>query len=78
MGGSGYVTEIASLQRCLEVVWYRGFNIVGSNYFKRKIYGSKKWIETTECAPLLCFCFYLQGKRDVSQVHGPMDRLVIK
>ncbi|KNA06347.1 hypothetical protein SOVF_181900 [Spinacia oleracea] len=86
-GGSGYVPEIASLQRWLEVAWQRGFDIVGSNYFKGKIYGTKKWIGTTECAALLCF-FGLRGKivdfdskgnkRDIGQVHGPMDRFLVR
>lgn len=86
-GGSGYVPEIGSLQRWLEVAWQRGFDVVGSNYFKGKIYGSKQWIGTTECAALLCF-FGLRAKivdfdskgdkRGEGRIHGPMDRFVVR
>ncbi|XP_021762477.1 zinc finger with UFM1-specific peptidase domain protein-like [Chenopodium quinoa] len=86
-GGSEYVPEIGSLQRWLEVAWQRGFDIVGSKFFKGEIYGSKKWIGTTECAALLCF-FGLRAKivdfdgkgnkRDVGRVDKPMDRFVAR
>lgn len=52
-GGSGYVPDIPSLQRWLEIAWERGFDVDGSQYFNQKIYGSKRWIGTTECAALL-------------------------
>ena len=51
-GGSGFVPDIPSLQRWLEIAWERGFDILGSNSFNQKIYGSRKWIGTTECATL--------------------------
>ncbi|KAL6955482.1 hypothetical protein U1Q18_031917, partial [Sarracenia purpurea var. burkii] len=51
-GGSGYVPDIASLQRWLEIAWERGFDMLGSSHFNRKIYGKKNWIGTTECATL--------------------------
>lgn len=52
-GGSGYVPDIPSLQRWLEIAWERGFDVAGSEQFNHVIYGSKKWIGTTECAALL-------------------------
>ncbi|KAJ4950804.1 hypothetical protein NE237_027636 [Protea cynaroides] len=51
-GGSGFVPDIPSLQRWLEIAWKRGFDAVGSNSFKQKIYGTREWIGTTECATL--------------------------
>ncbi|XP_042516016.1 zinc finger-containing ubiquitin peptidase 1 isoform X2 [Macadamia integrifolia] len=51
-GGSGFVPDIPSLQRWLEIAWKRGFDAVGSNTFNQKIYGSREWIGTTECAAL--------------------------
>ncbi|XP_057535386.1 uncharacterized protein LOC130813414 isoform X2 [Amaranthus tricolor] len=86
-GGTGFVPDIGSLQRWLEVAWRRGFDIVGSNSFKGKIYGSNKWIGTTECAAILC-SFGLRAKivdfdrkgrdKDVGRVCGPMDRFVVR
>ncbi|KAH9321741.1 hypothetical protein KI387_016380, partial [Taxus chinensis] len=52
-GGSGFIPDIASLQRWLEIAWQRGFDIMGADSFNFEIYGSKKWIGTTECAALL-------------------------
>lgn len=52
-GGCGFVPDIPSLQRWLEIAWERGFDTPGSNSFNQKIYGSRKWIGTTECATLL-------------------------
>lgn len=52
-GGSGFVPDIPSLQRWLEIAWERGFDAAGSDQFNHVIYGSKKWIGTTECAALL-------------------------
>lgn len=51
-GGSGFVPDIVSLQRWLEIAWKRGFDEVGSEHFNHKIYGSSSWIGTTECAAL--------------------------
>ncbi|RZC68664.1 hypothetical protein C5167_031903 [Papaver somniferum] len=51
-GGSGFVPDIASLQRWLEIAWQRGFDIDGSNSLKNEVYGTNKWIGTTECAAL--------------------------
>lgn len=51
-GGSGFVPDIPSLQRWLEIAWDKNFDIIGSNHFHDKIYGAKKWIGTTECATL--------------------------
>lgn len=51
-GGSGFVPDIPSLQRWLEIAWERGFDQIGSDSFNHKIYGSRKWIGTTECATL--------------------------
>lgn len=51
-GGSEFVPDIPSLQRWLEIAWERGFDALGSESFDHKIYGSKKWIGTTECATL--------------------------
>ncbi|CAL0319594.1 unnamed protein product [Lupinus luteus] len=52
-GGSGFVPDIPSLQRWLEIAWEKGFDTAGSAQFDNAIYGSKKWIGTTECAALL-------------------------
>ncbi|KAK7275914.1 hypothetical protein RIF29_17040 [Crotalaria pallida] len=52
-GGSGFVPDIPSLQRWLEIAWERGFDAPGSDQFNHAIYGMKKWIGTTECAALL-------------------------
>ncbi|XP_021909185.1 zinc finger with UFM1-specific peptidase domain protein isoform X2 [Carica papaya] len=52
-GGCGFVPDIPSLQRWLEIAWERGFDELGSNHFNKKIYGSTNWIGTTECAALL-------------------------
>ncbi|KAI8540564.1 hypothetical protein RHMOL_Rhmol09G0272900 [Rhododendron molle] len=51
-GGAGYVPDIVSLQRWLEIAWERGFDSLGSSHFNHKIYGKKNWIGTTECATL--------------------------
>ncbi|XP_077242033.1 peptidase C78, ubiquitin fold modifier-specific peptidase 1/ 2 isoform X2 [Tasmannia lanceolata] len=50
--GSGFIPDISSLQRWLEIAWEMGFDTFGSNSFNHKIYGSTKWIGTTECAAL--------------------------
>ncbi|OIV96896.1 hypothetical protein TanjilG_00478 [Lupinus angustifolius] len=52
-GGSGFVPDIPSLQRWLEIAWEKGFDPDGSAQFDNAIYGSQKWIGTTECATLL-------------------------
>ncbi|TKY56400.1 Zinc finger with UFM1-specific peptidase domain protein [Spatholobus suberectus] len=52
-GGSGFVPDIPSLQRWLEIAWERGFDAPGSDQFNHAIYGSKKWIGATDCAALL-------------------------
>ncbi|KAI3996767.1 hypothetical protein MKX01_041067 [Papaver californicum] len=86
-GGSGFVPDIASLQRWLEIAWQRGFDIDGSNSLKNKVYGPTKWIGTTECATLFRL-FGLRArivdfgskeiealyyeKRNVEQVYRPM------
>lgn len=51
-GGSGFVPDIPSLQRWLEIAWQRGFDKQGSEDFDRAIYGKRNWIGTTECATL--------------------------
>ncbi|XP_008810315.1 zinc finger-containing ubiquitin peptidase 1 isoform X2 [Phoenix dactylifera] len=51
-GGSGFVPDIPSLQRWLEIAWERGFDTPGSESFDHKIYGSRKWIGAIECATL--------------------------
>lgn len=51
-GGVGFVPDIPSLQRWLEIAWDKGFDPPGSNHFAQKIYGKKTWIGTTECAAL--------------------------
>lgn len=52
-GGSGFVPDIPSLQRWLEIAWEKGFDPPGAAQFDHVVYGSKKWIGTTECAALL-------------------------
>ncbi|RDY09827.1 Zinc finger with UFM1-specific peptidase domain protein, partial [Mucuna pruriens] len=51
--GSGFVPDIPSLQRWLEIAWERGFDAPGSDQFNHSIYGSRKWIGATECAALM-------------------------
>lgn len=51
-GGSGFVPDLPSLQRWLEIAWERGFDVVGSAHFNQSIYGSRSWIGATECAAL--------------------------
>ncbi|KAJ0968608.1 hypothetical protein J5N97_025525 [Dioscorea zingiberensis] len=52
-GGCGFVPDIPSLQRWLEIAWNKGFDSHGSETFSNKIFGSRKWIGTTECVALL-------------------------
>lgn len=51
-GGSGFVPDIGSLQRWLELAWAKGYDTPGSVDFDQKIYGKRDWIGTTECAAL--------------------------
>ncbi|KAL5738878.1 hypothetical protein ACOSP7_031639 [Xanthoceras sorbifolium] len=51
-GGFAFVPDISSLQRWLEIAWERGFDTIGSHHFNKTVYGSRKWIGTTECAAL--------------------------
>lgn len=51
-GGCGFVPDIASLQRWLELSWEKGFDAPGSDDFGNEIYGKTSWIGTTECATL--------------------------
>ncbi|XP_074282390.1 uncharacterized protein LOC141606910 [Silene latifolia] len=86
-GGSAFVPDIASLQRWLELAWHLGFDKPGSIYFKGKVYGSTKWIGTTECAAVF-HSFGLRakivdfdnsaGKTSVGRVCGPMDKFVVR
>nr|BAM64846.1 hypothetical protein [Beta vulgaris] len=78
---------IHEIERWLEVAWQRGFDTVGSKYFEGKIYGSSKWIGTTECAAVLC-SFGLRArivdfdskgvKNGVGRACGPMDKFVVR
>ncbi|KAF8042983.1 hypothetical protein BT93_A1347 [Corymbia citriodora subsp. variegata] len=90
-GGSGFVPDIVSLQRWLEIAWKRGFDEVGSEHFNHKIYGFSSWIGTTECAALFrsfglrtrivdfdSQSMGARGKRNAVQIHGPMDRYLAK
>ncbi|XP_073393978.1 uncharacterized protein [Physcomitrium patens] len=52
-GGCGFVPDILSLQRWVEVAWSKGFDSPGADYFNWEIGGTQKWIGTTECAALL-------------------------
>jgi hypothetical protein len=52
-GGCGFVPDILSLQRWVEVAWRKGFDTPGADYFNWEIVGTHKWIGTTECAALL-------------------------
>lgn len=51
-GDSRFVPDIASLQRWLEIAWERDFDALGYDHFNQNIYGSRKWIGTTESAAL--------------------------
>ncbi|KAI3720510.1 hypothetical protein L2E82_31497 [Cichorium intybus] len=83
-GGGGFVPDILSLQRWLEIAWEKGFDTAGSNDFDQKIYGKRTWIGTTECAALFRsfglrarIVDFSSSNRDAgsikSQVTGPMD-----
>lgn len=50
--GAGFVPNIPSLQRWLEIAWERDFDTAGSQHFNHKIYGLTSWIGATECAAL--------------------------
>lgn len=82
-GGSGLVPNIESLQRWLELAWEKGFDPPGSDDFDRKIYGTRTWIGTTECAALLR-SFGLRVRivdfstSKATEVYGPMDRFLSK
>ncbi|KAG0475971.1 hypothetical protein HPP92_012812 [Vanilla planifolia] len=52
-GAAGFVPDIPSLQRWLEIAWERGFDLPGSHHFNNQVFGSRKWIGTTECAAVL-------------------------
>uniref|UniRef100_A0A0D9VB57 UFSP1/2/DUB catalytic domain-containing protein n=1 Tax=Leersia perrieri TaxID=77586 RepID=A0A0D9VB57_9ORYZ len=52
-GGAGFVPDIPSLQRWLEIAWDKNFDTLGSIHFHNKVYGVKQWIGTAECAALL-------------------------
>lgn len=52
-GGAGFVPDIPSLQKWLEIAWMRGFDVMGADSLDFEIYGCRKWIGTTECAALL-------------------------
>ncbi|CAH9110092.1 unnamed protein product [Cuscuta europaea] len=81
-GGLGFVPDIPSLQRWLEIAWEQGFDETGSKDFDKKIYGKRIWIGTTECATLfrsfglrariVDFCSKTIGPK----VYGPMDKYV--
>ncbi|XP_019179867.1 PREDICTED: zinc finger with UFM1-specific peptidase domain protein-like isoform X3 [Ipomoea nil] len=83
-GGSGFVPDIPSLQRWLEIAWEQGFDMDGSKDFDQEIYGKRNWIGTTECATLfrsfglrariVDFC----SKTIAPKVYGPMDKYVSK
>ncbi|ERN08204.1 zinc finger with UFM1-specific peptidase domain protein [Amborella trichopoda] len=93
-GGSGFVPDIPSLQRWLEIAWEMGFDMYGAESFNYKIYGSRKWIGTTECAALLrSFGLRAQivdfgskmgetsrswGGQTANHIWGPMDKFLQK
>jgi hypothetical protein len=52
-GGVGFVPDIQSIQKWLEIAWAKGFNIAGAEYFERKVHGTHKLIGMAECATLL-------------------------
>lgn len=68
-GGCGFIPDIPSLQRWLEIAWEKGFDAPGSDQFDHRIYGSKKWIGTTECAAL----FRSFGLRAMIVDFGPKE-----
>lgn len=68
-GGSGFVPDIPSLQRWLEIAWEKGFDVSGSEQFDNRIYGLKKWIGTTECATI----FRSFGLRAMIVDFGPKE-----
>ncbi|KAJ3672537.1 hypothetical protein LUZ60_007258 [Juncus effusus] len=51
-GGSGFVPKISDLQKWLEIAWELGFDKTGSYQFENRVFGTKKWIGTTECAAI--------------------------
>ncbi|GAB2228513.1 hypothetical protein Droror1_Dr00022634 [Drosera rotundifolia] len=85
-GGCGFVPDIGSLQRWLEVAWEKGFDVLGCDDFNGKIYGSNRWIGTTECAALLrsfglrarIVDFDSKQNEGSNHAHGPMDKFVTR
>lgn len=83
-GGSGFVPNIESLQRWLELAWAKGFDPPGSDDFDRKIYGKRNWIGTTECAALFrsfglrARIVDFSSRKKTTQVYGPMDTFLSK
>ncbi|KAL8142704.1 hypothetical protein V2J09_015736 [Rumex salicifolius] len=84
-GGCGFVPDISSLQRWLEVAWKKGFDVVGSSHFAGRVCGTKMWIGTTECAALFR-SFGLRARvvdfdgkiiaSSIGKEYGPMDKYV--
>lgn len=81
-GGSGFVPNIESLQRWLELAWAKGFDPPGSDDFDRKIYGKRNWIGTTECAALFrsfglrARIVDFSSRKKTTPVYGPMDKFL--
>ncbi|KAB2598868.1 zinc finger with UFM1-specific peptidase domain protein [Pyrus ussuriensis x Pyrus communis] len=76
--GSGFVPDIPSLQRWLEIAWGKGFDTLDSDHFAENVYGSRKWIGATECAALFQVKrIHNGGKRKAIQVRGLTDRYLL-
>eukprot|EP01103_Thecamoeba_quadrilineata_P015131 TRINITY_DN468_c0_g1_i1.p1 TRINITY_DN468_c0_g1~~TRINITY_DN468_c0_g1_i1.p1 ORF type:complete len:395 (-),score=58.11 TRINITY_DN468_c0_g1_i1:790-1974(-) len=51
--GSAHIPTLPKLQKWLERAWAEGFDPIGADELKHRIYGSRKWIGPTEFAVLL-------------------------
>eukprot|EP00899_Mesostigma_viride_P011005 jgi/Mesvir1/19906/Mv13180-RA.3 len=58
-GGCGFVPDVSSLQRWLELAWADGFDTMGAAQLGGKVHGTRTWIGATDCVALL----HSQGAR---------------
>jgi hypothetical protein len=55
LGGLGHVPMLPAIQEWLEAAWSAGYDEEGRKQLSGSVFGTKKWIGTTECA-----CFFRQ------------------
>jgi zinc finger-containing ubiquitin peptidase 1 len=52
-GGLGHVPTVPCVQEFLEAAWSEGFDAEGAGQLGGSVFGTRKWIGTTECVTLL-------------------------